>query len=147
MAIDRKHIGQESEDRFLTIDKAQLVLFAQAAGETNPVYLDEERAQEAGYPAIPVPPTFAFSIALLAPAKIGNVADIITNLGGLLHGEQDFQYHRQIFSGDRVRVKTKTVDIFDKKGGQMEFVVQDTNIYNQHDELCVTGRMTLVVRN
>jgi acyl dehydratase len=147
MAIDRKFIGLESENRYLDVEKGQLKLFATAVGDPNPIYADEGAARAAGYPNIPVPPTFAFSLGLLAPAKIGNVTDMVTNIGSVLHGEQEFSYCKMIFAGDRVRLKTKTVDIYEKKGGKLEFIVQDTTVHNQHDELCVTSRMTLAVRN
>ena len=65
----------------------------------------------------------------------------------MLHGEQAFTYHAPIYAGDRIRLKTRTVDIYDKKGGAMEFVVQDTTAHNQDGELCVTARTTVVVRN
>lgn len=147
MAIDRKFIGVESEDRYLDVEKGQLRLFATAVGEANPIYRDAAAAQAAGYPDIPAPPTFAFSLGLLAPAKIGNALDMIENVGSVLHGEQTFEYRKMICAGDRIRLKTKTVDIYEKKGGKLEFLVQDTTAHNQHGELCVTARMTLAVRN
>lgn len=147
MAIDRNFIGTESEDRYLDIEKGQLKLFAKAIGDANPVYSDEEAAIAAGYPGIPAPPTFAFSLGLLAPARIGNLADMIENIASVLHGEQAFEYHKPIFGGDRIRLKTKTIDIYEKKGGALEFITQETTVYNQNDELCVTSRATIVVRN
>jgi acyl dehydratase len=147
MAIDPKFIGLESEERHIEVEKGQLKLFATAVGEANAVYSDEAAARAAGYPSIPAPPTFAFSLNLLAPAKIGNVTTMIENIGAVLHGEQQFEYHRMIFAGDRIRLKTKTADIYQKKGGKLDFIVQDSTAHNQHGELCVTSRMTLVVRN
>lgn len=147
MAVDRKYIGVESEERFIDVEKGQLRLFATAVAERNPIYSDETAARAAGYPSLPAPPTFAFSLNLLAPAKVGNAVDMVGNIGSVLHGEQLFEYQRLIFAGDRIRLKTKTVDIFDKKGGKLEFIVQDTTAHNQQDELCVTARFTLVVRN
>jgi len=147
MTIDHKFIGVESEDRYIDVEKGQLKLFATAVGESSPIYCDEAAAKAAGYPSIPAPPTFAFSLNLLAPAKIGNVIDMIENIGGVLHGEQAFEYHKMIFAGDRIRLKTKTIDIYEKKGGKLDFIVQDTTAHNQNGDLCVSARMTLVVRN
>jgi acyl dehydratase len=65
----------------------------------------------------------------------------------VLHGEQSFTYHRQIFAGDRIRLKTKVIDIYDKKGGALEFVVMETTSHNQDGQLCVTARNIAVVRN
>ena len=58
--IDRKFIGMESRRRgSLDVEKGRLRLFAKATGEKNPIYFDEAAAKAAGYPALPVPPTFA----------------------------------------------------------------------------------------
>jgi acyl dehydratase len=68
------------------------------------------------------------------------------NIGNVLHGEQRFDYHAPIHAGDRIRLKTTTVDIYEKKGGALEFIVQDTTAHNQNDVLCVSSRSVIVVR-
>lgn len=145
--IDRKFIGLESEERFADVEKGQLRLFAKATGETNPIFFDEVAAKTAGYPAIPAPPTFAFCLASLAPLVKGSLRDMGVPIEKVLHGEQHFTYHKQIFAGDRVTLKTKVIDIYDKKGGALEFVVTDTTSHNQRGELCVTARNIAVVRH
>lgn len=147
MAIDRKFIGLESEVRYVDVEKGQLRLFATAVTERNPIYTDEAAARAAGYSSLPAPPTFAFSLGLLAPARIGNVGDMVENIGDVLHAGQSFDYRQLIFAGDRIRLQTRTADIFYKKGGRLLFIVQDTTAHNQRDELCVTSRTTFVVRN
>ncbi|MGE0774289.1 MAG: MaoC family dehydratase N-terminal domain-containing protein [Sphingomonadaceae bacterium] len=151
MAIDRKHIGEVSEPRVIEVEKGQLRFFAKATNETNPIYFDEEAAKAAGHPALPAPPTFVFSLALGAPAKRGNILDAENGMGvdmrRILHGEQRFEYHRQIYAGDRVTLVTTTSEIYDKKGGALEFIAQDTTATNDAGELLVTMRSVTVVRN
>ena len=151
MAIDRKHIGEVSEPRVIEVEKGQLRFFAKATNETNPIYFDEEAAQAAGHPALPAPPTFVFSLALGAPAKRGNVLDAENGMGvdmrRVLHGEQRFEYHRPIYAGDKVTLITTTSEIYDKKGGALEFIAQDTTATNDVGELLVTMRVVTVVRN
>ncbi len=146
--IDRaKFVGLESEERFVDVEAGQLRLFALATGEPSAIYSDEAAAKAAGHRAIPAPPTFAFSLGLLAPAKRGSLVEMSVNIGRVLHGEQAFSYHAPIYAGDRISLKTKVVDIYDKKGGAMEFIVQDTTAHNQDGQLCVTARSVVVVRN
>jgi acyl dehydratase len=151
MAIDRKHIGEVSEPRVIEVEKGQLRFFAKATNETNPIYFDEEAAKAAGHPALPAPPTFVFSLALGAPAKRGNILDAENGMGvdmrRILHGEQRFDYHRQIYAGDRVTLVTTTSEIYDKKGGALEFIAQDTTATNDAGDLLVTMRVVTVVRN
>jgi acyl dehydratase len=124
-----------------------LKFFAKATGQTDPIYYDDDAAQAAGHPALPAPPTFAFALGLGAPAKNGNVFDIIENLQNILHGEQSFTYHQMLYAGDSATLVSTIKDIYEKRGGTLEFVVQDTAITNQHKKLCVEMRTVTVVRN
>lgn len=146
--IDRAHIGTVSEPRQIEVEKWQLKFFAKATGENDPIYFDDGAARAAGHPTIPAPPTFAFSLALGAPAKLGDLfEDIGIDRARVLHGEQRFTHHKPIYAGDTVTLVTETVDIYDKKAGALEFVVQDTRLHNQDGELCTTMRVVTVVRN
>ncbi|MEQ1784484.1 MAG: MaoC family dehydratase N-terminal domain-containing protein, partial [Hyphomonadaceae bacterium] len=128
-----------------------LKFFAKATGETDPIYFDEAAAQAAGHPSLPAPPTWLFSMALSAPAKRGGLFDADNGIGvdmsRVLHGEQSFAYHRPIHAGDRLALTTTTKDIYARKGGALEFIVQDTQATNEAGELCVEMRMVTVVRN
>ena len=146
--IDRSFIGLKSEPRTIDVEKGQLRFFAKATGETNPIYFDEAAAQRAGHKRLPAPPTFTFSLALGAPAQRGNVlGDMGVDMRRVLHGEQSFTYHHPIYAGDRITLTTTTTDIYEKKGGALEFVVQDTEAVNQDGVLCTEMRVTTVVRN
>lgn len=151
MAIDRIHLGEVSEPRIIDVEKGQLRFFAKATGESNPIYFDEEAARQAGHPTLPAPPTFLFSLALGAPAKRGDILDAECGMGvdmrRILHGEQRFEYHRQIYAGDRVTLVTTTSEIYEKKGGALEFIAQDTTATNDAGDLLATMRVVTVVRN
>jgi acyl dehydratase len=146
--LDKGKIGAETEEREIAVEAGMLRLFCQAIGETNPIYLDEKAARAAGYRAIPTPPTYASVLANLAPPKSDLVIGVLgADLGRMLHGEQGFKQHKPIFVGDRVRLRQKIVDIYDKKGGALEFVVLETSVTNQDDELCATLHTVAVLRN
>jgi acyl dehydratase len=152
VAIDREsHVGVASEPRVVEVEAGFLKFFAQATGETNPIYFDEAAARAAGYPAIPAPPTYLYSLAKSAPAKRGDVTDAENGIGvderRVLHGEQSFIYHKPIHAGDRLTLTTVTRDIYEKRGGALEFVVQDTRAVNGAGELCAEMSVTAVVRN
>ncbi len=148
MAIDRRHIGVESEPRTIEVDKWHLKFFAMATGETDPICFDEQAARTAGLPSIVAPPTFIHALTLGAPAKRGDVfADIGVDVLRALHAEQRYTYHRPIYAGDHITLRTVTSDIYEKKGGALEFIVQDTRAFNQAGDLCVEQRAILAVRN
>ena len=65
----------------------------------------------------------------------------------ILHGEQSFDYHRMAYAGDTLHFKTTIADIYDKKGGALEFVVRETRVANQDGEHVADLRSVLVYRN
>lgn len=152
MAIDRDaHVGVVSEPRRVQVETGFLKFFAKATGETDPVYFDEDAARAAGHPALPAPPTYLFSLALSAPAGRGDILDkangIGIDMGRILHGEQSFTPHQPIHAGDVLFLTTTTTDIYAKKGGALEFVVQNTRAVNDNGDLVSEMRMVTVVRN
>jgi acyl dehydratase len=146
--LDRSKIGAETEERTILVEPGMVRLFCQAIGETNSIFLDAEAARFAGYRAIPTPPTYPFVLQNLAPPKRDLVIGVLgADLGRMLHGEQGFAYHQPIFVGDRIRMRQRIADIYAKKGGALEFIVIETSMHNQDDELCATLRTVAVIRN
>ena len=68
-------------------------------------------------------------------------------LGQLLHGEQGFVYHTPIFAGDRITVKKKVADIYDKKNGKLEFIITENDFINQDGVKVAETRTNYVIRN
>jgi len=145
--IDRRHIGHQLPPFQVEVEKGRLRFFAKATGQTDPVYIDESAARDAGHPGLPVPPTFLFCLEMEAP----NPAAIRELLGmdyrSLLHGEQGFSYHAMAYAGDTLTFRQRIDDIYDKKNGALEFVVRKTRVSNQRDELVAELRCVTVVRN
>ncbi|MBN8605492.1 MAG: MaoC family dehydratase N-terminal domain-containing protein [Caulobacterales bacterium] len=146
--IDRAFIGVVSEPRHVEVEKGQLKFFAKATGETNAIYFDEEAAKRAGHRTLPAPLTFMFCLASATPAKRGAVfGDMGVDQARVLHGEQSFTHHAPIYAGDVITLVTETIDIYSKKEGALDFIVQDTKATNQEGVLCGEMRFTVVVRN
>jgi len=145
--IDRRHIGHQLPPFQVEVEKGRLRFFAKATGQTDPVYVDEAAARDAGHRGLPVPPTFFFCLEMEAP----NPAAIRELLGmdyrSLLHGEQGFSYHAMAYAGDTLTFRQHIEDIYDKKNGALEFVVRKTRVSNQRDELVAELRCVTVVRN
>ena len=146
--IDRAHIGKTFGRISTEVEKGRLRFFAKAIGETDPVYTDESAARDAGHRSLPVPPTYYFCLPMLdTPDPVAWVGELGINLQHILHGEQSFEYIRMGYAGDTLSMVTTVTDIYDKKGGALEFVVTETAVTNQLDELLAKMKCTLVVRN
>lgn len=144
MGIDRKHIGSRTPPYTFEVEKGQLQFFAKATGERNPIFFDEVAARRAGYRALPAPPTFAFGMTFQSPRDL---AALGVDMPRALHGEQVFRHHAQIYAGDRITLVGEITDIFEKKGGALEFVVERTRATNQDGVLCVEMEVTTVIRH
>lgn len=145
--IDKKWIGHELGASELPIEQSRLRFFAKAIGEDDPVYTDRSAARDAGYPDLPVPPTFLFAAELDSGAVDRMLALLGIPVAKLLHGEQSFTYRKAVCVGDTVTVRSRIEDIYDKKNGALEFVVKSSRATNQAGELVAEMRTVLVCRH
>jgi acyl dehydratase len=144
MTFDRSLIGRCSPPYAFEVERGQLVFFAKATGEPNPIYFDEAAARAAGHPGLPAPPTFVFGMTLSSPMTL---EDLGADLTRILHGEQSFTHHAPIYAGDRMTLIDEVTDIYDRKGGALEFIVRRTQARNQAGQLCVEAISTIAMRN
>ena len=144
--IDKKHIGMKLPVYKATAEAGQLRFFAKSVGETNPIYIDESAARDAGHPGLPLPPTFLFSLEFQIPSNAWrDELGIVTSR--ILHGEESFSYHRMAYAGDTLQFETHIADIYDKKGGALSFVVRESRVTNQRGEHVADLRSILVHKN
>ena len=146
MALDRSVIGQESPAQTLLVTRSRLRAFARATGQTDPRYTDVGAARQAGHRDLPVPPTFLFSIELEAPDPFQSLTSLGVDLRTVLHGEQEFRYHRMAHAGDELTARARFTDVYAKKGGALQFLVKETTVTDQHGALVATLGSTTVVR-
>ncbi len=144
--LDKSHIGKVLPAFHATTDAGQLRFFAKAIGETDPIYMDESAARDAGHPGLPLPPTFLFSLEFTQPTS-GWRQEVGIIPSRILHGEQSFSYHRIAYAGDTLRYESRISDIYHKKGGALSFLVRETRVTNQRGEHVADLRSVLVHRN
>ena len=145
--IDKKWIGHEVAKSTLAIERGRLRFFAKAIGETNPIYTDEAAAKAAGYADLPAPPTFVFAAELDSGSMFALFDLLSVPLSKLLHGEQGFEYFAPVVAGDTVTVTSRVKDIYDKRGGALEFVETESTAVNQHGATVAKMRNVSVIRN
>jgi acyl dehydratase len=145
--LDKSLIGYALHTCTIEVEKGALRFFAKAIGETDPIYTDEAAARNSGHPSLPVPPTFLLCLESQAsdPGKLLEVAKL--DLRKILHAEQQFTYHTMAFAGDRLTFTARIADMYDKKGGALEFVVTESRVTNQHGAHVADIRSSLVQRN
>ena len=145
--IDRLYIGHAMPSFEVLVEKGRLHFFAKATGQTDPVYWDEVAARAAGHPALPVPPTFLFCLEMASPDPAAIRHLLGMDYRRLLHGEQGFTYHSLAYAGDVLRFEQRIEDIYDKKGGALEFVLRKTRVTKQRGKPVADLRTVTVLRN
>lgn len=145
--ISKDFIGLTMPPFKVEVEKGRLRFFAKATGQTDPIYTDEAAAQAAGHPTLPVPPSFLLCLEMDVPNP-GALRDKLgIDLAKVLHGEQRFVYHRMAYAGDTLSFEQRVSDIYDKKGGLLEFMVRQTRVTNQRGEHVADLIGTTVVKH
>jgi hypothetical protein len=125
------------------VEAGRLRFFHKAIGETNPAVTGPDASGR-----VPVPPTYLFCLEMLdAENPFAFVEELGVPITDILHGEQAFIYHAPVRVGDVLRFEARLSDIFDKKGGQLIFLVQHVNVTNKDDVQVAEIMRTIVLRN
>ncbi|AOZ08524.1 MaoC family dehydratase N-terminal domain-containing protein [Cupriavidus malaysiensis] len=145
--IDKQWIDHELGASVLTVERGRVRFFAKAIGETDPIYSDEAAARAAGYADLPAPPTFLFAAELDSGAMFGMLDRLGVPHAKVLHAEQGFEYLAPVVAGDTVTVRSRIQDIYEKKGGALEFIEVASDVVNQRGEAVARLRSLTVVRH
>lgn len=145
MSLDRSLIGTESPDLVVDVERGRLRFFAKATGQTDPVYSDLDAAKAAGHRDLPVPPTFLFCLGMEVPNPFDYLEELGIDPVTVLHGEQGFEYVAPVYAGDTLRYSTHISDIYEKKGGALQFLVRSTDV-TRDDELVARLTASAVIR-
>jgi acyl dehydratase len=143
---DKSLIGRSLGVTTAEVEKGRLRFFCKAIGETDPIYTDEAAAKAAGYRGLPVPPTLLACLQGEGRDPLELLRILSFDLGRVLHAEQEFTYHKMAYSGDALTFETKIADVYEKKGGTLQFAVISTRVTDQHGEHIADMRMSLVQR-
>jgi len=155
-------IGRPTGTTVVTVERGHLALFADAVKDASPINRDARAAAEAGLAGIPAPPTYPFVMGNFGAfpelqteaAPVGNpmgevLGPLMANGGLILHGEQEFTYHRPALAGDVLVGESSVVDAYRKesKGKTMTFIVVETDWSEQATGKPVCrSRMNLIHR-
>ncbi len=139
----RKSIGVESEPIVYEVEKGGIKKFAEAIGDPNPLWQDEQYAKKSVYGSIIAPPTFAISL------RHDPFMDRVKQLAAfkrILNGGNDVESFLPIRPGDIIAVTGKIVDIRERAGkaGNMAFMTVELSYKNQKGELAAKIRNTII---
>jgi acyl dehydratase len=145
MALNREYVGRTfGGAEPYEVSRVKIAEFADAIGDPNPLYRDRAAAQAAGYPDVIAPPTFPIVISMAATGRAVADPGLGLNYAMVVHGEQRFEYTRQIRAGDVVTARTTISDI--KDAGRNALLTTVTEIRTVDGEHVCTAHNVLVER-
>jgi acyl dehydratase len=143
--LDRNAIGRESKPALNEVEKGAIRRFAEALGETNPIYFEEAAARAAGYRSVVAPPSFATTLRAGSDLREGLM---LTPGKHLLQAEQSFEYARPIVAGDRLTVRSRIADVAQRQtpSGLTDVVVIEDEGRDETGDVVYRSRQLWVVR-
>ena len=145
MAINRDYLGRTFPAAApYEVSRVKIAEFADAIGDPNPLYRDRAAAQAAGYADVIAPLTFAIVISMAGAASAVADPGLGLNYAMVVHGEQRFEYTRQLMAGDVITAQATISDI--KDAGRNVLMTTQTEIRAADGELVCTAHSTLVER-
>jgi acyl dehydratase len=144
MPLNQALVGKEYPPVRYEVGREKLREFAVALGETDPIYHEEEAAREAGHPDLPAVPTFPIVLSFRAGQVVYGDPALGLDYSRVVHGEQEFIYHRPIHAGDRLLAAGKVAAVEAK--GRHELLTLQTEVTTEAGEPVCTVRATLLSR-
>ena len=134
-------IGAKSNPINTVIEKGAILRFAEAIGDTNPIYTDEVAARSSIHGGIIAPPTFLRSTGSVRPEIPFDLP-----FDRLLDAGSSWEYFSAIRAGDIITAVGTVADISERSGrvGLMIFIITEINYTNQFQELVATQVNTLI---
>jgi acyl dehydratase len=139
----RAKAGKEQVVETLEVEKSIIRNFAEAIGDPNPLFNDEEYAKSKGYNSIIAPPGF-FQSAVMSSAFTRLRPRM--PLGRAVDAGGEWEIYLPVEAGDVLTNTFKFVDAVQEEGkkGMKTFVKFETEHVNQRGELVAKSRSQLL---
>ncbi len=158
MPIDPRFIGKSYgpyvytvgrvKSRALAVATSPLPLpyyLAKKRGEgLRPVYHDEAAGKASRHGSVIAPPTFCVNFAIAPFLDAVLDPELGVNVAMLLHGEQEFEFHRPVKPGDVITTRGTIEKVFEK--ASKDFLIVATDSKDQQGQPVVHARWTAVIR-
>jgi acyl dehydratase len=149
-------VGKSSEPFILEVDRSSIKKFADAVGDRNPLFWNEEYAKNSRYGALIAPPGFfgwpvQWTNAMpFSSALRGDLMERLANEGfsKFLDGGMEYDFFYPVRVGDIISSIVRIPEITNKesKGKTMLFSVIETQYTNQNGLVVGVARQTLIAR-
>ena len=137
--MKRQAVGIEGPPMILEVEKGAIRKFAEAVGDSNPLWIDEEMSQPSSVGGVVAMPTFLRSMRPERPQLPFDLP-----FQRLLDAGSEWEYFQPIRPGDRITAVSKLTDISERSGklGTMIFMIVIISYTNQFGQVVATQQST-----
>lgn len=140
----RSAIGYETQPVVFEIDKTFIRRFVEAVGDTNPLWSNENEANQSGSGQMIAPPSLLCTELMLGQSAWAPIAHRLPKNG--VDGGGEWEFFAPIRLGDSISVVGKLANIIERKGrlGTMLIVTSEITWHNQRRELVARATNTAI---
>jgi acyl dehydratase len=137
--------GKEYGEISFVVEAEHVRQFAEAIGEDRPLFRDPEAARADGYPGQVAPLTFVTRMQIMASGQVVLDPDLGLNYAMVVHGEQEYEWHRPVMVGDELTALPRISDMYAR--GPNEYLIIEAEVKDSRSgEVMVISRTTLLSR-
>jgi acyl dehydratase len=139
----RDLLGKETPPLYLQVEKGDIRRWAQAVGDSNPQWTDDEYARKSKYGHVVAPPTFLIDRAIV---PLADKVIAIKGATSFLNGGTEVEYFKPIEVGDILATTAKMIDVKEKVSGSRALVIMvlEMTYKNQKGELVRIVKNTFI---
>ena len=147
----KQYIGKVDPPHLREVEKGAIRRYADAVGDDNPLYNDEEHARKSRYGCIIAPPGFfgwAKKTISSSEGLVGLIGAMIeAGYAGILDGGMAYDFYLPVRVGDTLVVSPKVADIALKEGKTKMMIIRfEASYTNQNGDLVAKSYQTLIGR-
>ncbi len=141
----RGYIGKAEKVEVVEIEKGLIRRFAEAIGDPNPLWQDEEYAKKTKYGGIIAPAELLVSSEFSSGVRVAEKLPLPAKR--IIAGGADWEFYQPIRAGDVITTTHTLVDVYErqsKSGEKMTFLIFDSIHKNQRGEAVGKSRSTII---
>ena len=147
----KQYIGKVDPPHLREVEKGAIRRYADAVGDDNPLYYDEEYARKSRYGCIIAPPGFfgwAKKTISSSEGLVGLIGAMIeAGYAGILDGGMAYDFYLPVRVGDTIVVSPKVADVALKEGKTKMMIIRfEASYTNQNGDLVAKSYQTLIGR-
>lgn len=130
------------------VDRCKICELVEAIGDKNPIYRDIKSALDNEYDDTPAPPTYTTVPLMWTNILFEVVKDMKINFARILHGEETYEYFKEIYPGEILNGQMTIADMERKSGkaGDMDIVKIEILYTNRKKENVLKATTVIVER-